>query len=109
MGFGLIALIFADADFNGSGYVKSSVFFLIMGLLLILTCFNKQTPAELSENVHEVSSWNPVQSTQSRPRHPPIPYLRTISLPTYEMAVGTLDQKKKDQQTPPPQFHELHF
>ena len=51
---------------------------------------------------------NPTQSTRSRPRIAPISYLRTLSLPTYEMAMEKINWKK-DEETPPPQFHELQF
>ena len=109
--FSLIFISLIVIGFDGHWWWVVGLWLVGLIYFPLCLCYNiKQRHTELSENINalQVSIRNPVQSTESRPSAP-IPYLRTISLPTYEMAVGTLGQKKEDQESPPPQFHELHF
>ena len=73
-------------------------------IFVIFSLFKRNQTEDLPEDLPE----NPTQSRLSKPKRAPISYLRTLSLPTYEMAMNKLN-RKKNEETPPPQFHELQF
>ena len=78
---------------------------IISFFIFLMFCYITNAPKRRqTEDLPE----NPTQSTRLRPRLAPISYLRTLSLPTYEMAMKKI-KRKKDEETPPPQFHELQF
>ena len=74
---------------------------LLFGIiLLVVTCYEKEGELSTLPAVEELSENS---SQKTRPRHAlPISYLRTLSLPTCEMAMKTMGRKVEE--TPPPQF-----
>ena len=85
--------------------ILATIFAIVSFFKFVILCYISIGPTRRqTEDLPE----NPTQSTRSRPRLAPISYLRTLSLPTYEMAMEKIN-RKKDEETPPPQFHELQF
>ena len=91
-----------DNTKQGFAILATISFFIFLIFCYLFTNGHKTLEEDLPEN--------PTISTSSgsRPRLGPIPYLRTLSLPTYEMAMNKLN-RKKEEETPPPKFDELQF
>ena len=82
-------------------WTTTSAMLWIIGLIFIFILLKPEPEEENNPGQVENSD----ESARSRPRLAPISYLRTLSLPSYEMAMSK--NNKKTEETPPPQFHEL--
>ena len=95
----LFILVWGNYGIDIKIWTINAIIGWFLGLGAIMVCLKLKKPNTDEEN--------PAQSTRSRPRLASISYLRTLSLPTYEMAASK--KNKKAEETPPPQFDELHF